>query len=258
MNRFIVTPLIFNQQAGHVLMDGRTGKLVIVAEDASLRTTDALATLARLLNTLYGDGDRSLTMRSGRLDVRGRDEILEIDLGSVGTLCRRKSLLDERVELADEAFEAYNFGESVHVVEYDHWDTSDPNDLTRIVYVEAPEGASPETPSDKISFHVHFSPSGRLMEAYALDMRTGSDVGFHEAPSQCASATTTLTGPSQDAPASGVCGALQATQQALSDAMQYAGTLEVVVRMLARATGSDDPAATLTDLSNRARTVLRT
>ena len=258
MKRFIDTSLIFNQQAGHVLLDGTTGKLLIVAEDDSPRTIDALGFLAHVLNTLYANGDQSLTMRSGKLHVRERDEFLEIDLTAIHTLCRHKSLIDERLHLADKVFNSYDFGDGVRILEHESWDTADPNDLTKIVHVESSQGAESDESSGRLSFHVLFSPGGRLMQAYALNMATSSPLGvptpsdhkISEAESFAECARTEKSVP-------GVCATLQATQHALTNAMQYARKLELVVRTLARAQISDDPASTLTDLSSRARNALR-
>lgn len=89
----------------------------------------------------------------------------------IGIVC-----IHERQQLADEAFESYEFGEGVAVVERDNWDTNDPLDLTKIVYVRFDDDAE-EADSHKISFHVRFAEDGSVEDAYGLDMESGNDVG---------------------------------------------------------------------------------
>jgi hypothetical protein len=85
-------------------------------------------------------------------------------------------VMDTREHLADDALAAYDFGPDLNVVGHDGWDSSDPADFTKIVYVEG-EGADPEQDSERLSFHVRFDHQGQVAEAYALCMRTGAEVG---------------------------------------------------------------------------------
>lgn len=80
----------------------------------------------------------------------------------------------QREALADELFEEYDFGDGVEVVAHDSWNTEDSDDLTKIVYVRFDDDP-PDADSHKLSFHVRFE-NGEV-DAYALDMRTGNDVG---------------------------------------------------------------------------------
>ena len=84
--------------------------------------------------------------------------------------------LTRREEVADDEVASYNFGEGVKVVAMDGWDTSDLNDLTKIVYVEYDDD-KPDDDSHKVSFHVRFDAEGAVDDAYALEMRHGNDIG---------------------------------------------------------------------------------
>lgn len=82
-------------------------------------------------------------------------------------------------EIADKAFELYEFGESVIVMGTQSWDANDPLNITRIVFVgydKTDVTADPE----RLSFHVRFNESGKAHEVYALDMKTGNEIGFGE------------------------------------------------------------------------------
>ncbi|WP_455233467.1 hypothetical protein [Geopseudomonas aromaticivorans] len=83
----------------------------------------------------------------------------------------------ERLMAAENAFANYQFG--CIVLEVNAWDTSEPEDWTRIIYVEPEDdAASEERDSERLNFHVRFKPgTGELDGAYALDMRTGAEVG---------------------------------------------------------------------------------
>lgn len=87
--------------------------------------------------------------------------------------------LAQRMNLADQAFESYDFGPDVEIEDHDNWNTDDANDLTKIAYARFRDSADPEEDSFKISFHVRFSAeTGTLTEAYALEMRHGQELGF--------------------------------------------------------------------------------
>lgn len=82
----------------------------------------------------------------------------------------------DNIAMAEDALASFNFGDDIEIVGQDGWDTTDPRDLTKIVYAQALD-ADPESDSEKISFHVRFHENGALDEVYALAMRTGSEVG---------------------------------------------------------------------------------
>lgn len=82
----------------------------------------------------------------------------------------------EKTQLADQQFESYNFGPGVTCLEHGNWNTDDPRDYTKMVYVsfdDGPEAAD----SHRLSFHVRFDATGKDTEAYALDVDTGNEVG---------------------------------------------------------------------------------
>jgi hypothetical protein len=81
-----------------------------------------------------------------------------------------------RQTLADDAFASYAFGDDVVVVGSDNWCKDDPDDFTKIVYIEG-DDAGPDSDSERVSFHVRFTSAGAISEVYALLMRTGGDIG---------------------------------------------------------------------------------
>lgn len=81
-----------------------------------------------------------------------------------------------RESLADDVFSAYLFGDDVTVETHNSWNTDDPNDWTKIVYVTYADN-DPQADSSKISFHVRFAPDGKIEDAYGLDMARGNDIG---------------------------------------------------------------------------------
>jgi hypothetical protein len=81
-----------------------------------------------------------------------------------------------RESLADQEFEAYEFGDGVTVSESDNWDKNDPEDFTKIVYITC-EGDLPDADSERVSFHVRFNDDGTIDDAYGLLMRTGAEIG---------------------------------------------------------------------------------
>jgi hypothetical protein len=88
-----------------------------------------------------------------------------------------ESDLASRQAAADQAFESYDFGSEVEVVDHDNWNTEDLNDLTKIVYASY-SGDAPDLDTHKLSFHVRFTPgSSHIQEAYALDFEHGNEIG---------------------------------------------------------------------------------
>jgi hypothetical protein len=83
--------------------------------------------------------------------------------------------LSDLVSKADESFSSYDFGDAYECGDACGWDTTDPADLTRIVYLEDRE--SPDADSFRVSFHVRFDDRGEVIEVYALDMASGGEVG---------------------------------------------------------------------------------
>lgn len=83
---------------------------------------------------------------------------------------------NDRQSTADDEFAKYNFGEGVTVEESDGWNTDDKDDYTKIVYVSYDDDA-PEDDSHKVSFHVRFTPDGKVDDVYALEMERGNDIG---------------------------------------------------------------------------------
>lgn len=92
----------------------------------------------------------------------------------------KEKQIDEREALADEEFARYEFGEGVTVSESDNWDTNEPDDFTKIVYITADDDP-PDADSERVSFHVRFNPDGSVDDAYGLLMRTGGDIGSRPA-----------------------------------------------------------------------------
>ena len=80
---------------------------------------------------------------------------------------------DQKATAAEEAYQDYDFG-ALRVTDSEGWDTSDPLDHTRIVYLEASE--DPDC-SYRASFHVRFNEAGNIVEVYSLDLATGNYLG---------------------------------------------------------------------------------
>ena len=99
-----------------------------------------------------------------------------LEFAAYGSPFETGSLVKSRGNIADDVLAAYDFGEGVTVVEQDNWNTDDPNDYTKIVYVEYVD-EKPEGDSHKVSFHVRFNPDGSIDDAYALEMDGGNDIG---------------------------------------------------------------------------------
>lgn len=93
----------------------------------------------------------------------------------------------DRRLLADRAFEEFNFGEGVTVVNHDNWNTDDKDNYTKIVYVAYSEDPA-DADSHKVSFHARFDANGRLDDVYALEMEHGNEIGCRgtaEAAANC-------------------------------------------------------------------------
>lgn len=93
------------------------------------------------------------------------------------------SEMTSRESKADDVFEKYKLGNddmddgNVTVNDHDRWNTDDPQDFTKIVYVSYHDDPS-DADSSKISFHVRFDELGQVDEAYALDMESGNEIGW--------------------------------------------------------------------------------
>lgn len=81
--------------------------------------------------------------------------------------------LNRRLTIADEAFAEYNFGEEYSVVTLAGWDTTDMDDLRKIVYANV--DANPDADSSRLSFHARFK-GGALSDICIQDMRQDADV----------------------------------------------------------------------------------
>jgi len=103
-------------------------------------------------------------------------ELLPGDHSKDGDPCPSDDCVSHRYAKADRAYEVYNFGAGVTVVDSDNWDTTDLDDFTKIVYVAYDE--FPDSDSQKVSFHVRFDNSGCIDDVYALEMRNGNEIGY--------------------------------------------------------------------------------
>ncbi|MFK5950601.1 MAG: hypothetical protein QM500_17755 [Methylococcales bacterium] len=77
--------------------------------------------------------------------------------------------------LATDAFEEYDFGEGVSVEAHDGWDIHDSRDFTKTVYVFYDNEVSKDT--HKLSFHVRFNDYDVIDDVYALDLKSGNEIG---------------------------------------------------------------------------------
>lgn len=93
--------------------------------------------------------------------------------------------MNEKIEsLLQSAFENYNFGENVSVVDMDGWENDGGNDFLRVVYVQ--DTIVEQSTSDKVSFHVVLNADKtQVEEVYALMVTTGNMIGenFNKASS---------------------------------------------------------------------------
>jgi hypothetical protein len=96
--------------------------------------------------------------------------------GSTMTTAGKKTI-EQKTSEADTAFEDYDFGEDDSVVHHDGWDTSDPKDLIKVVYMQF--DGYPSDESEKVSFHVRFDENDNIEEVYALECRHGTEIGSY-------------------------------------------------------------------------------
>jgi len=253
MNRFVKGTVPTHGLGRPILTDRATGKPLVIAEDASHETERALDHLASVLNFLYGTDTGCLSMHNGRLEARSHDKVLAVDLNGLGSLYKLTSLMDERLQKADEVFSSYDFGKSVEVTDHQGWDTSEPNDFSKIVYIEPNDAGRADACTDRLSFHVCFTPGGTLIEAFALDLRSGAKVGT--VPQGVLASLTVDPVPHRRD--TDVLSAVELTNQSLLDVMQYLEQLEVIVGQIAQMNFSEDAPAPLCDLSRLARQILR-
>lgn len=80
-------------------------------------------------------------------------------------------------EVAQDAYENYNFGEGVTVVDSDGWESDCPSDFIKRVYVEFDD--EPSDSSHTVSFHAKFkaTDSLELEDVYGLLVSNGYDIG---------------------------------------------------------------------------------
>lgn len=79
-----------------------------------------------------------------------------------------------RHDVADRAFQAYDFGDSAKVESADGWESDSSRDVSRIVYLD--DG---ENETFRVSFHVLFNPedSTSIEDVYALVLNNGGQIG---------------------------------------------------------------------------------
>ena len=83
-----------------------------------------------------------------------------------------------RQAASDDAFAAFDFGDGVDCVDANGWDSSDPLDWTRVVYLEFDDGGKDDASSTVRAFsHVRFKENGELDEVYALLADSGCMIG---------------------------------------------------------------------------------
>ena len=100
-------------------------------------------------------------------------------LNAINALNALGSPLDARTRVADNELANYDFGEGVSVVGKPSWDTSEPDDLTKLVYVEFED--APADACSKVSFHVRFAQGMEVAEAYGLLVSNGGCIGHRPA-----------------------------------------------------------------------------
>lgn len=96
------------------------------------------------------------------------------------SLSSAKTIEAQQDTAADAALADYDFGDGAEVVGRDGW-SHEMNDglvdWTCVVYVTYDDQPA-DADSEKTSFHAKFLPgSSTVVEAYAYDMRTGSEIG---------------------------------------------------------------------------------
>ncbi len=85
------------------------------------------------------------------------------------------STLDKKIELADEAFENYDFQDGITVEAHDGWDTEDENDFIKVAYVSYEED-NEDDDTHKVSFHVNFNSKGSVSDSYGYELSSGNEV----------------------------------------------------------------------------------
>ncbi len=88
--------------------------------------------------------------------------------------------MQDKQNMANQAFEHYDFGEEIEIIATEGWDTSDPGDFIRVAYAINTEEQNED--SEKISFHVRFNEADLVEDVYALECRTGNEIGHYPTP----------------------------------------------------------------------------
>lgn len=85
-------------------------------------------------------------------------------------------------KLLESAFQNYNFGDDVMVVDQDGWQDDGSTDYIKVVYIEfddEEENDDLEDTSEKVSFHVILNEDkSAVVESYALLVASGGVIGF--------------------------------------------------------------------------------
>ena len=83
----------------------------------------------------------------------------------------------EQEEVAQTAYENYNFGEGVTVVDDDGWESDGTSDFLKKVYVEFDD--APSESSHTVSFHAKFKDKNslELEDVYGILVSNGTDIG---------------------------------------------------------------------------------
>lgn len=83
--------------------------------------------------------------------------------------------MQANIDVADEAFINYDFGEGVQVIHHNGW-TSDGETMAKVVFVEYPEDG-PDDDTHKLMFTCRFGQDGVLVDVSALDCASGNAIG---------------------------------------------------------------------------------
>ncbi|KVV40977.1 hypothetical protein WT27_13750 [Burkholderia territorii] len=83
---------------------------------------------------------------------------------------------EQKRDIAQSAFETFDFGNGVFVHGHDLWDTQQDLDYTKTVYLEYQDDKQ-DSPLHKATFHVRFNPQGGFLAAYAVEYVTGRLIG---------------------------------------------------------------------------------
>ena len=89
--------------------------------------------------------------------------------------------LNEKISVAQDKLENYNFGDDISVECHGtwEWDTNDEKDFVNILFVSYSDDDDDE-PTHRISFHVNFDDNDFVEDFYALDIETGNEIGYQE------------------------------------------------------------------------------